>query len=157
MRYFIDTEFIERPCTIDLISLAIVAQNGRELYLVSTEFDGTQANEFVRKHVIPNLAHPNNQSMPYVSRATMRERVLEFIGTDATPEFWGYFADYDWVGFCWLFGGMSDLPKGWPYYCGDLRQALDAAGPTSVQQDLSDHNALSDARWVAATFRKYIS
>lgn len=44
---------------------------------------------------------------------------------DQTPEFFGYFADYDWVVFCWLFGKMIDLPEGFPYYCKDLKQMLD--------------------------------
>lgn len=37
MRYFIDTEFIEKPNTIDLISIAIIAEDGRELYLISSQ------------------------------------------------------------------------------------------------------------------------
>lgn len=41
------------------------------------------------------------------------------------PEFYAYYADYDWVVFCWLFGRMIDLPKGFPMYCIDLKQALD--------------------------------
>jgi hypothetical protein len=42
-----------------------------------------------------------------------------------TPEIYGYFADYDWVVFCWLFGRMIRLPKGLPMYCRDLKQYLD--------------------------------
>lgn len=41
------------------------------------------------------------------------------------PEFYAYYADYDWVVFCWLFGRMIDLPKGFPMYCRDLKQMLD--------------------------------
>jgi hypothetical protein len=41
-------------------------------------------------------------------------------------EFYGYYADYDWVGFCWLFGKMNDLPKNFPMYCKDLKQILDS-------------------------------
>lgn len=41
------------------------------------------------------------------------------------PEFYGYYADYYWVVFCWLFGRMIDLPKGFPMYCIDLKQMLD--------------------------------
>ena len=39
--------------------------------------------------------------------------------------FYAYYADYDWVAFCWLFGKMIDLPKGFPMYCRDLKQELD--------------------------------
>lgn len=41
------------------------------------------------------------------------------------PQFYAYFADYDWVVSCWLFGRMLDLPKNFPYYCRDLKQMLD--------------------------------
>jgi len=40
-------------------------------------------------------------------------------------EFYAYYADYDWVVFCQLFGTMNDLPKGFPVYCIDLKQELD--------------------------------
>lgn len=45
--------------------------------------------------------------------------------THKPVEFYGYFADYDWVLFCSLFGRMIDLPSGFPMYCRDLKQMLD--------------------------------
>ena len=44
MRYFYDTEFIEDGSTIELVSIGIVAEDGREFYAVSTEFDASNAN-----------------------------------------------------------------------------------------------------------------
>lgn len=41
------------------------------------------------------------------------------------PEFYAYYADYDWVAFCWIFGKMMDLPKCFTMYCRDLKQILD--------------------------------
>lgn len=40
-------------------------------------------------------------------------------------KFHAYYADYDWVVFCWLFGRMIDLPKGFPMYCVDIKQIMD--------------------------------
>ena len=61
------------------------------------------------------------------------------------PEMWAYYADYDWVAMCQLFGTMMDLPKGWPMYCRDLKQL---AGDTSLpEQGKGEHHALADARW----------
>jgi hypothetical protein len=40
-------------------------------------------------------------------------------------QFYAYYADYDWVVFCQLFGKMIDLPNGFPRYCNDLKQELD--------------------------------
>lgn len=53
------------------------------------------------------------------------------------PVFYAYFADYDWVVFCWLFGKMIDLPKGFPMYCIDLKQMLDEKANKLTSGELS--------------------
>lgn len=55
------------------------------------------------------------------------------------PKFYGYFADYDWVCFCWLFGNMMSLPKGFPMFANDLKQMLDE---TAEKMELKDFNDL---------------
>ena len=91
----------------------------------------------------------------------------------ARPEFYAYYADYDWVVFCQLFGTMMDLPTGFPMYCNDLKQTLDEkailfdwsksnidSSKWDIQykievikrhcaypQQTNEHNALADARW----------
>ena len=65
-------------------------------------------------------------------------------------EFYAYYADYDWVVFCWLFGRMIDLPKGFPKYCRDLKQMLDEKGNPDFRKAVpkaNEHNALADAKW----------
>lgn len=59
MRYFYDTEFIEDGHTIELISIGVVAEDGREYYAVSTEFDPERAGSWVRTHVLrPSCRRP---------------------------------------------------------------------------------------------------
>ena len=41
-RYFYDCEFIEDGRVIDLVSIGVVDEYGREFYAVSTEFDATR-------------------------------------------------------------------------------------------------------------------
>lgn len=55
IRYFIDEEFIENGKTIDLVSIGIVAEDGRELYVQSCEFNPSKANPFVRDNVFSQL------------------------------------------------------------------------------------------------------
>jgi hypothetical protein len=68
-------------------------------------------------------------------------------------EFYGYFADYDWVVFCWLFGRMIDLPKGFPYFCMDLKQMMVERGLgaewkyNNCPDPEGEHDALIDAKW----------
>jgi hypothetical protein len=85
----------------------------------------------------------------------------EAIWTVSKPVFYAYYADYDWVVFCWLFGKMNDLPSGFPMYCRDLKQELDVIrervthkGMPVILEDhykypkqTNEHNALADARW----------
>lgn len=142
MRYFLDTEFIEYPSTIDLISVGIVAEDGREFYAISSEFDESKASDWVEENVIAHLDGPRD------TREGIRTGILHFIGDDPKPEFWGYYADYDWVVFCWLFGTMMSLPKHFPKYCRDLKQLLDMHGNPKIEiKPDNAHHALSDARW----------
>ncbi len=58
MRFFYDCEFIEDGRTIDLVSIGVVGEDGREFYAVSTEFDPTRAGPWVRSNVLPKLPSP---------------------------------------------------------------------------------------------------
>ena len=55
MKFFYDCEFIEDGETIDLLSIGMVAENGDELYLVSTECDTSRANPWVQRNVLGAL------------------------------------------------------------------------------------------------------
>lgn len=143
MRYWLDTEFRERPGSIDLISIGIVAEDGRELYAENALFDWrlVPADDWLQENVRPHLEAVGQ--LP----SHIREAVLEFVG-DEKPEFWGYYCDYDWVVFCWLFGRMIDLPAHYPKFCRDLKQwAVDLGNPNLPKQDSAEHHALADARW----------
>ena len=47
-RFFYDTEFIEDGTTIDLVSIGVVDETGREFYAVSSQFDERKAIPWVR-------------------------------------------------------------------------------------------------------------
>lgn len=154
MRYFFDTEFIEDGKTIDLISIGIVSEDGFSFYAEIDECDLSKANPWVRENVIPNLIgdrHP---------RQVVRKNVKNFVDAiqreaGSPPEFWGYYADYDWVALCQLFGTMTDLPKGWPMYCRDFKQWLDDNGNPELPKHLGvEHNALDDAMWLRRVFNE---
>lgn len=225
MKYFLDTEFLEGPQksyrdritkpTIDLISIAIVAEDGREFYEVSRDFNireawnrcdlkyDTNVNEIhdslpykdywlrynVLKPIFDEWNLYNYYKFNYVNfkycvesmgqeNTKIAQEILEFLApkdkrvdtygnqisiedylNKNKPEFYGYYADYDWVVFCWLFGKMIDLPKGFPMYCIDLKQEEDRIYKTGKYKVKSmkhldgypkqtiEHNALEDAKW----------
>jgi len=252
MNYYLDTEFLEgkqkenfpinlfrkyTPNTIDLISIGIVAEDGREYYTISKDFNikeawnrfqleqqsGDMRNQFPEgkkvywirenvlrpiyselntkewntyqkakslgintktpvfkftykefKRLIKKYGKTNKQIKTEISQFTLdpnEELYNEWLGTSdeyfeillneegTKAEFYAYYADYDWVVFCWLFGNMMNLPKSFPMYCNDLKQLLDEeyrlvgnyklglkAHPNFPKQK-NEHNALSDARW----------
>ena len=216
MKYFYDTEFLEgtqkkwiggktKP-TIDIISIGIVCEDGREYYAVNKDFnlkeawnrydekpnmdykpnfgggsDGHYNPQFIReywlrdnvlkpiwkeliekerkyylemfkrinvwtkyidddyykftykefKRLIKNYGKTNKQIAKEVKHfvanrpieANKEQWILDYDTKDVS--FYGYYSDYDWVVFCWLFGKMIDLPNGFPMYCIDLKQELD--------------------------------
>lgn len=295
MKYFLDTEFLEgtqkkrflsipfgttKP-TIDLISIGIVAEDGREYYAISKEFNleeawsrfdlkpdinnsGMKKVYWIRENVLyPIFAELFQQQNPevwaeefgnienfkghferigkgkkyfkellfkygktnkqiaeeiklFTNCATLdqleykgifeEQHKFQFRFSDTTwkvstdlakskeealkiimfetenakpdnPEFYAYYADYDWVAFCWLFGKMMDLPKGFPMYCRDLKQTFDFLNKKFIAtsalngarhygksikglKDMQDypgqsneHNALADAEWNYRLYR----
>lgn len=162
MKYWIDTEFIEDGKTIDLISIGIVAEDGREFYAENLDCDFSKASEWVKENVITSLwSKQKDKSLGnawirdggyggLLNHKEIRSEVLRFTSLDnyGKPEFWAYYADYDWVVFCQLFGTMMDLPKGFPKYCRDIKQECDRlVNPKLPEQGKGEHNALDDARW----------
>lgn len=145
MKYFFDTEFIESGprYPIYLLSIGIVADDGREYYAVvdSKEVPRTLASEWVIEHVIMQLDYSIVKKKEVIAK-----EIVEFVGFQ--PEFWAYFADYDWVVLCQLYGTMMDLPGSWPMYCLDVKQLAVSLGnpnmPKMVYED--KHHALWDAR-----------
>lgn len=149
MKYFLDTEFIESGpwAPIHLISIGIVAEDGREFYAINSEAPLSDVNNWVKENVLPHLKPFPGSQMP-LRMIAAEVKLFCRAGTDDKPEFWGYYADYDWVVFCQIFGCMIDLPKGWPMYCRDIKQWCDQLGnPKLPPQGSTEHNALNDARW----------
>lgn len=139
MKFWFDTEFIEDGHTIDLISIGIVSEDNREYYAESLECDLSKANDWMKANVIPKL-HGNA-----IPRARIAFEILQFVGKK--PEFWAYYASYDWVVLCQLYGLMVHLPSSWPRWCRDIKQLCVSVGDPKLQKLNGEHDALVDARW----------
>lgn len=199
--FFIDTEFVEGPQsrflfwktkpTIDLISIAVVGDNGAEYYALCKDVNMNEVfnrkDTWVRDNVIlpiyqkyvsgdaRNMLEFTPSTMRMIfnrygkSRSEIASDIISLIG-DCRPRFYGYYCDYDWVVFCWLFGSMIDLPSHFPMYCIDLKQMMDERAiriikSSNMSEDkfdemiekikrhreyprqVDEHNALDDARF----------
>lgn len=213
MNYFIDTEFLEGPQktlfghtkpTIDLISIGIVCEDGREYYSISKDFNLKEAwNRFdivehthtigfghnteiekervywIRDNVLfpiyTDHVHGDMRNHIPFTYKTMKgilkgfgktnkqiaEEIKEFVFNykgdfnqikEDNIQFYGYYSDYDWVAFCWLFGKMIDLPKGFPMFAFDIQQQIEEYKIDKEQLlkevlQINCHNALQDAIW----------
>lgn len=140
MRFFVDTEFTDF-IDCDLISVAVVAEDGREFYGERSDFDRAACSEFVRAAVLPQLGQPPGRSF---TREALRIALLawfeQFAGTPDRALCFDYAGDWEL-----LLDLVHELPPGW--------QALQV----NAQIDLTRiedyyrthggrHHALNDAR-----------
>lgn len=153
MRYFFDTEFIEDGTTIDLVSIGIVAEDGREYYAISTDADLHRANPWVQENVLPKL--PPRTDSRWRSNAEIRKEIYEFLTAAPTrPELWAWVAAYDHVVLAQLWGDMTGLPREIPRFTRELRQYWEFAGcPKLPELPDGNHDALVDARHNLAKFK----
>lgn len=154
MKYWYDTEFYEDGREIHLISIGIVAEDGRELYLENSDFDWgiVPINHWLWDNVYPHLQHGYTLG----TKKTIAGLVHGFITNgqkDFDNELWGYYSAYDHVVLAQLFGRMVDMPYGVPWFTRDVKQELERqkqlwhADITLPVQDSTEHHALNDARW----------
>lgn len=165
MNYFFDTEFHEyqkKPFwgksidTIELISIGMVSEKGDEYYAICKDFDVKAAfkNEWLRDNVLfqiytswvcgdmrnKYLFTPKCFSILLKAHGWSKKRIamdiVSFCGE--SPNFYAYYADYDWFVLCSLWrhiypvkdSSETDMsyhvPNTFPYYCRDLKQMLDS-------------------------------
>lgn len=166
-----DLEFVEDGSTIDVVSIALVADDGREYYAISRDFDAIKfaANPWLMANVLPTLPfkpfadtleeddqHPDCGLIK--SRAQIAREVEDFLlnvehrdRTSMVPyvELWADYGAYDHVALCQLWGTMMQLPEGVPMFTRDLQQEADRLGLSDAdlpKQAEGVHNALADAR-----------
>jgi hypothetical protein len=147
VRFFLDCEFGDTAPVVTLVSVGVVAEDGREYYAVSTEFDPMAVHPWVRENVLPQLP-PASTWKP---RSVIAAELEEFFGRD--PVWWAWFGAYDHVALCQLWGPMPALPREFPRFTMDVRQLWEHLGrPPLPQQERGLHDALEDARHAKARY-----
>jgi len=151
MKYFLDTEFIEDGKTIDLISIAVVCEDGREFYACNLDCDLSKADDWINVNVIRQL--PPLHCNTWQRRHWIASELHEYIKSDPDCEFWGYYPATDWVALYQLYGRLIDIPKPFPKLCFDIKQLhattrlSDGSMTTKLPKPIGAHNAIVDARW----------
>ncbi len=149
MLIFLDTEFTDfaRP---DLISLALVSEDGREFYAELDDYQRDNCNDFVRKTVVPLLGRVPGATC---NRAELTRRLRVWF--DSLPE--NATIIYDFAG-DWqllskaMFSRQQQLPPtnfGEPLHLGNScisHPLFEQAQNRLYTQDWPPHHALADAR-----------
>lgn len=152
-RFFFDTEFIEEPNHLDLISIGFINAAGTDtFYAINKRCDLNRANPWVQEYVLPQLSPRSGGE--WKCPEVIRQQLLDYLKpTKEDPvELWGYYSAYDHVLLCGLFGRMIDLPPGMPMYTCDIKQFCDRLGNPKLPEGTGHHNALGDARWAREAF-----
>jgi hypothetical protein len=147
VKYFLDTEYTDDGVQFHLISIAIVAEDGREFYAAVRDAELSQVDPWVVENVLPQL--PPKRDSAWKPRAQIRDEIAGFV-TGGDIEFWSMCAWVDWSLVVRLFGHFNDTPEGWPMACWDLWQLeseLGASADGRPPEPDGAHNALVDARY----------
>lgn len=173
MKYWYDCEFLENGKTIRMISIGMVDQSGREYYAENRLAPWTEIadHKWLMKNVVPSLSEAAKELLPraggrrwkYPTQQTgsavkdpivIANDLRDFVGNDPCPEFWAYYAAYDHICLCQLYGRMLDLPKNFPMMTMDIKQKQKMMWREIELpvQESGHHNALADARWHKLAF-----
>jgi hypothetical protein len=176
MKYFYDCKFVEVGRTVDLISIGIVAADGREYYAVALEapWELVLRHPWLMRNVVQHLPgsgvatpigysetatdipagekwfwQPDVTSVLVKPRQSIANEAREFFGFDPPEdvELWSWHGAYE-------HGALSKLwvpgnrPEGLPDWTNNLKQEHVRQGsPELPTREPGEHNALADARY----------
>jgi hypothetical protein len=173
MRVFMDTEFTGLRKDTDLISLALIAEDGRAFYAEFNNIDFLSQDAWIKENVYPGLRFQFTKSMPrldpdyhaccgypYEVKAYLEEWLMQF----DQVEIWSDCLAYDWVLFCELFGGAMAIPANVYYIPFDICTLFKMRGidPDINREEFAGltgqkHNALHDAKVIKACYEKLVT
>lgn len=159
MKYWYDTEFYEDGKQIHLISIGIVAEDGREAYFEVSTFDWAlvPGDHWLWDNVYPHLQGESAHFYKHEIASNLR-RFITIDGTEFDNELWGYYSAYDHVVLAQLFGRMVDMPDGVPWFTQDIRQLKEMLLRNEglryefPKQEEQEHHALNDAWWTRTAY-----
>lgn len=145
MRLFLDCEFTQLSTAAKLISLALVAESGREFYVELLDtWRVEDCSEFVREIVLPQL-WSGSYSLPMIEA---RRSLLEFlVSFDSEIEIVTDAPQFDWELFCEL----AYAEGHWPRNVRNFPTNATTLSPVNDGEELP-HHALLDARIIAGMF-----
>lgn len=180
MKIFLDTEFTGLHQNTTLISIGLVAENGREFYAEFTDYDHNQIDDWLQENVINGLFYilgghggPFRQYTEGAhvgcmgTKKEIAKKLEGWLSEFGKVEIWSDCLAYDWVLFCQLWDGALSVPKNIYYIPFDICTLFKAKGidPDINREQFAEmtgdarrkHNALWDAKIIKACYERLIA
>lgn len=179
MKVFFDTEFTGLHQNTTLISIGMVAENGKEFYAEFSDYDKNQVDEWIENNVLNNLiVNPDRKFYQRVTdnvsiyRGTseyIKAMLEDWLEQFEKVEMWSDCLSYDWVLFNQLFGHAFNIPKNIYYIPFDICTLLKMKGvdPDINREEFAEglidlipgakplkHNAIWDAKIIKACYER---
>lgn len=167
MRYWYDWEFEEDGRTIVPISLGMVSEDNRELYIVNNSYFRrwgaglVDPSQWLIINVLNKITPEDRNAYGY-NLHEFPELVLNFISDSGKYskrndiELWGHYAAYDHVCLAQLWGSMVNLPEPIPMFTNDDMTIRGLQQSPSRPAWLLEHNALFDAKFQKLQWEKWM-
>lgn len=182
MKLFFDTEFTGLHKDTTLISLGIVADNGKKFYAESADYDEKQCDDWIKENVLKHtildgndtlaarLGEDSDTTVILGSKADIRYELGEWLKQFDSVQLVSDVCHYDFVLLIDIFGTAFDLPKNVSAVCYDInqdiarhyeisdREAFDKSREDIVSElcgqqiEGNKHNALYDAEVIKAIY-----
>lgn len=136
MKLFFDTEFTGLHKNTTLISIGIVAKNGKRFYAEFSDYDESQCDNWIRENVLKHtilagndtlaarLGEDSNTTVILGSKTDIRYELGEWLKQFNTVQFVSDVSHYDFVLLVDIFGGAFDLPENVSAACHDINQDI---------------------------------
>jgi len=181
MKLFFDTEFTGLHKNTTLVSIGIIAENGKTFYAELTDYDQKQIDEWLQKNVIEKLTIDKDSLGKFGDdanwlvrgdTASIKYYLEEWLKQFEKVVFWSDCLSYDWVLFNHIFGHAFSIPENVYYIPFDIctlfeHKGIDAdisreryaeitndKGQNQTSEYMMKHNALYDAKVIKLCYEK---
>lgn len=184
MKLFFDTEFTGLKKDATLVSIGIVAENGRKFYAEFSDYDESQCDDWIKENVLKHtilgdndmlakrLGEDGETTVILGGKSDVRCELGEWLKQFDEAQFVSDVCHYDFVLLIDIFGTAFDLPKNVSAVCYDInqdiarhygifdREAFDKSREEIVSELCGmfiageKHNALYDAEVIKAIYEE---
>ncbi len=175
MKVFFDTEFTGLHQNTTLISIGLIAEDGKTFYAEFADYDKEQVDYWLRNNIIANTYYlkdkdnecsgsTNLDNYCHVGRTPgVRADLEDWLAQFESVELWSDCLAYDFVLFNQIWGHAFKVPKNVYYIPFDICTVFKLKGvdPDICREDFAEmtdgakkHNALWDAKVIKGCFDK---